>query len=397
MAGEEYDLSMLGDEPDAEQKRAAIVAALRGQIQAKQRQAGFDRAWGGMGLLTGDKVLGQFGAAKMQDAQHADVMAGQQDARMGAVGKETMNNAIQKAIALKAQEAQARSQTESERHNRRAEGLQQQQVEAGKYTLSNPEFGQPYVFNTKEGTATPLGDRTFRPPPGAAGANNQLAKNWEGFYKLLDTGSGRANLNVEQQKRLNASERIKKIAENPDGTVKNLPPELVTELVGSLGSLIVGGHPSEGMLHALMPKGMGMKEADIKEFLTNNPQGANQQAFIKMAIDLSNREEDLISEQIRNQQAKGLPHFAHLKKNDPDKWGAMLRAAKHNPDDYNDLGEVIKKAAAKKPITAAPVEMTPEKVAAAKAFIAKHPDDERSNAAAEVWKQRLKDSGNFDL
>jgi hypothetical protein len=74
-----YELFM-GDEPSVQEKAAAQAAALRRQ-----------QAAGNLGLLTGDKVLGQFGQAQLGQAQQGLGM-------LGNVGQHRSGQRLQKAL-----------------------------------------------------------------------------------------------------------------------------------------------------------------------------------------------------------------------------------------------------------------------------------------------------------
>lgn len=63
-----------GMEEDPRERAMAMAAALRGQAdpdEQEQRRLAQQRAFGNLGLLTGDSVLGRFGASQIQQAQQA--------------------------------------------------------------------------------------------------------------------------------------------------------------------------------------------------------------------------------------------------------------------------------------------------------------------------------------
>lgn len=62
------------DEPTPQEQAAALAAALRRRQETAQVQRGF----GNLGLLTGDRVLSQFGRQQLQGADNAEAQVGQQ-------------------------------------------------------------------------------------------------------------------------------------------------------------------------------------------------------------------------------------------------------------------------------------------------------------------------------
>lgn len=87
MAGELFDLYNLAGEPSAQEKQAALIQAMKQRLGMQQKTADLSGALGGLGLLTGDKVLGQFGRAQMGDAENLRGLAGQQEGQMGQAGQ----------------------------------------------------------------------------------------------------------------------------------------------------------------------------------------------------------------------------------------------------------------------------------------------------------------------
>ncbi len=143
----------------------------------------------------------------------------------------------------------------------------------------------------------------------------------EDFGKAINRDAGRGSLIPQAQNRLNASERIKAAATNPDGSIKDLSPAMITEIATSTAALLSNGTPGEHAISAMLPKGRGMKAAEIEEWFSNNPHGAGQQEYIKMLVGLANREEHVIGEQIRAAQLRQLSRFGPgFKKYGSDFW-----------------------------------------------------------------------------
>lgn len=89
-----YGLLMAG-EPSAQQKAQAMADALR----KKSGDAGLQRSLGNLGLLTGDKVLGQFGQAQLQGAAQLDDQVSRGQGQLGQAGQFRLSQAMAKARA----------------------------------------------------------------------------------------------------------------------------------------------------------------------------------------------------------------------------------------------------------------------------------------------------------
>jgi hypothetical protein len=135
-----YGLVTASDEEDARMQAAAMAQALRGQ-----------RAAGNLGLLTGDKVLSQFGQAQLQGAS-------QQEGMLADAGQQRSSNVLRQALAAEEAKRQARLDAERERHNRVMEGRPPSNV-----FLQGPG-GQYFMGSTRgDGPVVPVADPTGAP------------------------------------------------------------------------------------------------------------------------------------------------------------------------------------------------------------------------------------------
>lgn len=204
--------------------------------------------------------------------------------------------------------------------------------------LNAPHYDQGSlgVLNTKTGALTPV-------TPGTKPlTSNQENQEWGKLSKSIDRFEGRSNLNVKNQERLQAADRIMAIAANPDGTPKNLPGNQMVELAAASAQLITGGHPAESTISHLVPSTVGSDWAKRMQWLSNNPEGTNQKAFVKLMIDQAHREEDVVRPQILAGQMRKLPQFAGLRKTDKAKFDALLKANGIDPTTIDDNGSEIK-------------------------------------------------------
>lgn len=304
---ESDDLSALffGDEAEGPSNAAALAKALRGQQQL-----------GTLGLLTGDKVLGGVGQQLLRGAQEKQELI-----------PKAANMRLQRAMEAEKARTEAQWRAEQGRHMQQQEAIARQQLAQGKFVQ-----GQWGVLNTKTGDVDPYVKPPKEPSP------KDVDADFTALTKAISTSQGRGNINVEQQKRLNASERIKAIAVNPDGTPKNLNPNTMVELAAASAAMISGGSPAMHTIEAMTPSSVGSDWSKIQQWLTNEPAGTDQRKFVQLMLDQANREEETIKPQIRAAQLQALPNYAHLSKKDANRYRSILKSNGIDPDSVDESG-----------------------------------------------------------
>lgn len=166
--------------------------------------------------------------------------------------------------------------------------------------------------------------RTGESGPGAAGgAGGGYDKRLEPMMKALrddlDPSISRGGALKANQERLNAADRLLTLAVDPlTGGPANLTPQQMSEVSNSLATLIGGGGSSEGSRRELTPYTKGRTIAEVLQWVTDNPHGAEQQGFVKQMIDTAKREKEVASNAIRTAQAQRLPIHGQLLRTFPD-------------------------------------------------------------------------------
>lgn len=249
--------------------------------------------------------------------------------------------------------------------------------------IFNEKNGQTVIFDPLAGTVEPVGSpapsgpqrssRVAAPQTAGGGTSadpyagmkpDQVEKKWKELTDAVSTVKGRANLNAQLQNRLYASQRVKNAALDESGSIKNLDPTMLNEVAAGTASLLANGSaPAEHTVQQFLPKGHGMGQASILEWLTNDPQGANQQGFIKQMVDLSNREENLITNQMHSGQLQAVPNYMGLKKRNEARFNSILQGAGLDPGSIDANGLPIKAAGG-----GSGQVHTPEQLAAARAL-----------------------------
>lgn len=110
-------------------------------------------------------------------------------------------------------------------------------------------------------------------------------------------------------------------------TVDKLNPQQMVELARSLDTLLTGGSGATvSITKELVPQSIASKAAGIVQWITNNPTGTNQKAFVDRMMDTVNREREVANQQISRYQTAKLPAFSRLQKLDPTTYDNILSA-----------------------------------------------------------------------
>ncbi len=187
--------------------------------------------------------------------------------------------------------------------------------ENGRPTYSyDPKSPQSIGAHAKEYTAE------HRPVAGAV-----KPADWQKFSDALDPNKARGGNLAATQKLINSTDRIHGIFEQfPDG---NIPAAQTTELATAVAGLISGGSPqSQHQINEIVPQSAAGDVSKMIGWLTSNPKGLEQQAFIKTLKESSERERAIAIRQKSEAQRSRLPAFEHLKSSDPDHYNRMLKA-----------------------------------------------------------------------
>src|ERR1700694_6226746 len=121
----------------------------------------------------------------------------------------------------------------------------------------------------------------------------------------------------------------------------------MSEVSGSLATLIGGGSSGEGTRRELTPYTSGRSMAELTQWLTNEPHGAGQQAFVKQMIDTATREQGTAKSAIRQAQAQRLSSHLQYLQMFPDQAKAQIESYGFDPSEVDfKTGKHTPKAAA---------------------------------------------------
>ena len=134
---------------------------------------------------------------------------------------------------------------------------------------------------------------------------------------------------------------IKRSAEAIEALVGNndpnkLTPPQVFEIAKSLDAMLSSGATTISGTEHLMPKGYGVKYANVAEFFKNEPQAAAQGGYVKQALHTIEREKNLAKKQLLEEKNKLISSYKDLKNKMPEAWDTVMRTHGLSEDDNSD-------------------------------------------------------------
>lgn len=152
----------------------------------------------------------------------------------------------------------------------------------------------------------------------------------------LDPSKGRnGTLGMASQKVANA-QALQALA---NGQGDNLDQRQTEELAIGLNKLLSGsGVPNSAQVKALVPDTVAGNAQKLKEWLMNDPQGLNQQAFVQKMMGTVNREADVANQQIKQYQVGKLGGHQWLKQHNPDAYNQVLSSYDIDPSEIDEKG-----------------------------------------------------------
>lgn len=167
----------------------------------------------------------------------------------------------------------------------------------------------------------------------------------EAMKKDLDASKSRyGNMAQEEGRRVQAT-HLNSLLTDAAGNINNLPSQQVEEAAVGLNRMISGaGGGADRQVQALVPHTVIGDAQKLRAWLTNEPQGANQQAFLKYMHDTVQRQQRVAEENVKNAriQLAGSAQYKKLKQLSPDDFNQNLSQFGLNPDDFDESGAYTK-------------------------------------------------------
>lgn len=166
---------------------------------------------------------------------------------------------------------------------------------------------------------------------------DKIDKYSKDLKKDLDADATRAGNFGKISEKVQSSERLETLVKAfSDG---NLPPAQTEELaLGMVSMLAPGGGQSREQVKAVVPHSALGDASKFKNWLFNEPGGANQQKFVQMMADTIAREKETALNQLNNIRASRLPAHARLKSLAPDQYDSLIRSYGIDPSRVDNMG-----------------------------------------------------------
>lgn len=124
--------------------------------------------------------------------------------------------------------------------------------------------------------------------------------------------SSRSDLG-RNQATITAAKKLETLGQQGDAAKGGLTPSQMAEAGTAAGALVGGGNTTAlGMANHFIPASVGKDEASVKQWFTDEPQGANQQAFAHQLMETAAREKHTAMENIKEIQADSLAGLSDL-------------------------------------------------------------------------------------
>lgn len=152
----------------------------------------------------------------------------------------------------------------------------------------------------------------------------------------LDPNKARGGNLASNQKRVDSADRVKallaQVHNNPD-------PRQMEELAISTQSLLSNsGSPGAEQVRALIPQTALGSANKFVEWISNNPTGTGQQAFVTRMAETVDRERSLAQQQVQKAQTQRLSAHSKFQSKYPDSYNAITRSYGLSGDSEGDDG-----------------------------------------------------------
>ncbi len=163
--------------------------------------------------------------------------------------------------------------------------------------------------------------------------DSDTQKDAQALEKTLSQGwSARGGQAGVIQGKVNAAEAAEALLDQAKTQAGGLDSRQIEELAQSTARLLGGGQQASGRVEALVPRTWLGRAQSMKEYLSNNPQGQDMQAFTDRMADTIKREKALAKNQMQQYQVQSLASHDRLRRNNPDLYNQILDSHGLNQD-----------------------------------------------------------------
>jgi hypothetical protein len=189
------------------------------------------------------------------------------------------------------------------------------------------------------------GGQSFSPLQG-----KDLDKELISFGADLDPTGGRAGEFGKNYARTQAATALLALATDEQGRPRNLTPQQMPELSQALAALISrASSGAQAQIEHLTPHSLVGNSAAIIQWLTNEPTGTNQVAFVRNMVETALRERDVASKALADTARSRISKHQGLIKSNPEEARATLKAYGLDPSLIDNYGSNNHGAGAQSP------------------------------------------------
>lgn len=115
----------------------------------------------------------------------------------------------------------------------------------------------------------------------------------------------------------------------------NLDSRQIEEMAIGLNAMLSGSNTgAQQQVKALVPSSIMGNAQKFKEWLVNEPQGTNQQAFVNRMLGSIEREKATADDQMKRTQFQRAMKYQDLEKSNPDEFYNALQSVGRDPEEY---------------------------------------------------------------
>lgn len=151
---------------------------------------------------------------------------------------------------------------------------------------------------------------------------------------LDPTKMSRGNFSVSKQI-FDRAERLESLA-NAYKNTNDLDSRQIEELAIGLNAMLSGANTgAQRQVEALVPKSVWGNTQKLAEFLSNNPKGTQQGAFVDRILGSISREKETARDQMNRVRFSRISGFSDVQRKSPEDFDNVLRSNDVDPDEYN--------------------------------------------------------------
>lgn len=165
-------------------------------------------------------------------------------------------------------------------------------------------------------------------------------KDWAKMGDDLDPTKNRQGTYGDANKLLNSTERLDKIFQQfPDG---NIPGPQMAELANATAALYGGGSAqSQHQIDSIIPHSLVGDVRGIESYFANMPIGKDQQKFVSLMKDTSDREKQYAQDIMHKNAGAKLGKYEGEYNQDPNHFARLAKDRGINPDEIDSYGHFI--------------------------------------------------------